>query len=357
MELIDLTPNDYRLILDFQSRIFSSGENYGAATLQAFKDLFAGNLAAYSKWSDDLHMNALITSGLSEQFIREAHEKLLQDHTYTVYIERLYSNDWNGIFYSQDYIDSSAEESGLLRHLQTANICYFATMVLSVDPREHILMFKTRAEGPFSDRERTILFYVHSFLASFAEIRNNLTKADTALVASNKTVDLAGTGRVIIDESLNVITFNEKIFQMIPREEKCKSISSVVRYLLNTLQNNTGINILEMSGRISTFERGYEITAEEMSLFVKDRGIESFYVLSTQPAYKREIAVNYEAILKYRLTDREAQIAEMIIKGYPNKIISDNLHLSLSTVKVHISNIFRKLQVRNRAGLTDKLTK
>lgn len=357
MELIDLTSNDYRLILDFQSRIFSSAENYGAATLQAFKDLFDGNLAAYSKWYDDLHMNALIASGLSEQFIREAHKKLLQDNTYTVYMERLYSNDWNGIFYSQDYIDSNNEESGLLRHLHTANIYYFATIVLSVDPREHILMFKTKAEGPFSDREKTILFYIHSFLAAFAEIRNSLTKADTALVAANRSIDLADTGRVIIDESLNVITFNEKLFHMIPKEEKCKSISSVVRYLLNTIQNNTGINVLEMAGRISTFERGYEITAEEVSLFVKDRGIESFYILSTHPAYTKEIAVNYEAIRKYRLTDREAQIAEMVIKGYPNKIISDNLHLSLSTIKVHISNIFRKLQVRNRAGLTDKLTK
>ena len=185
----------------------------------------------------------------------------------------------------------------------------------------------------------------------------SLTKADTALVAANRSIDLADTGRVIIDESLNVITFNEKLFHMIPKEEKCKSISSVVRYLLNTIQNNTGINVLEMAGRISTFERGYEITAEEVSLFVKDRGIESFYILSTHPAYTKEIAVNYEAIRKYRLTDREAQIAEMVIKGYPNKIISDNLHLSLSTIKVHISNIFRKLQVRNRAGLTDKLTK
>lgn len=356
MELIDLTPSDYRLILDFQTRIFSSAENYGAAALLAFKDLFDGNLAAYSKWSDDLHMNTLISSGLSEQFILEAHEKLLQDNVYTVYIDRLYSNDWNGIFYSQDYIDSDNEESGLFRHLQTANICYFATMVLSLEPREHILLFKTKAEGPFSSREKTILFYVHSFLTAFAEIRNSLTKADTALVAANRSVDLADTGRVIIDERLNAITFNEKIFQMVPREEKCKSIASVVRYLLNTIKNNTGITIAEIDDRVSTIERGYEINAEEVSLFVKDRGIESFYILSTKPAYTREIAVNYEAIRKYRLTDREAQIAEMIIKGYPNKIISDNLHLSLSTVKVHISNIFRKLQVRNRAGLIDKLT-
>lgn len=356
MAQIDLSPEDYRLILEFQKRIFSAAENYAAVALRLFKELFHGNLAVYSKWSDDLHMNSLITLGLSENFMREAHDRLLADSIYGIYTEQLHSNDWKGLFYSQDQTDFDTEKSELFMHLRTSNINYFATMVLSVNPREHFLLFKTQSEGPFSEREKTILQYIRDFLSSYASIRNQLTAGENALLAINRAVDLEGKGRVIIDEQHNVVSFNETLLRMIPREEKCTHISSAVRYLIRTIENNTGVSIRDIDGRITTSAKGYQLTAEEMALFTKDKGIETFFVLTASPGYTREIEMDYAAIRKYLLTDREAQIAELIIKGYPNKLIADNLHLSLSTVKVHISNIFRKLGVHNRTGIVDKLT-
>lgn len=48
------------------------------------------------------------------------------------------------------------------------------------------------------------------------------------------------------------------------------------------------------------------------------------------------------------LTTREVQILNMICKGTQNKIIADRLHLSENTVKVHVRNIYKKMNVRNR---------
>lgn len=356
MALMELSSEDYGLILEFQKRIFSSEENYASVSLRLFKELFHGNLAVYSKWSDDLHMNSLITLGLSENFMREAHDRLLEDGIYSIYAEHLHSNDWKGIFYSQNVNDYDTEASGLFRHLHKANISYFATMVLSVNPREHFLLFKTRSEGPFSDREKAILQYITDFLASYAAIRNELTAKENAMLAINRSVDLEGRGRVIIDDNHDVITFNETIFQMIPREEKCTQIGPAVRYLIRAIENAIGTSLESIDKRITTESNGYQLTAEKMSLFTRDKGIESFYILTTNPGYSRAIEIDYSAIRRYLLTDREAQIAELIVKGYPNKLIADNLHLSLSTVKVHISNIFRKLNVHSRSGIVDKLT-
>ena len=49
-----------------------------------------------------------------------------------------------------------------------------------------------------------------------------------------------------------------------------------------------------------------------------------------------------------RLTPREDAVLELLSRGTPNKIIAYRLGISLSTAKVHVHNIIKKLSVRNR---------
>jgi DNA-binding NarL/FixJ family response regulator len=49
------------------------------------------------------------------------------------------------------------------------------------------------------------------------------------------------------------------------------------------------------------------------------------------------------------LTDREHEVLELIARGLSNQQISDRLVLSPKTVRNHVSNVFGKLQVRDRA--------
>lgn len=55
-----------------------------------------------------------------------------------------------------------------------------------------------------------------------------------------------------------------------------------------------------------------------------------------------------EAAARYNLTRREREVTELICQGKSNKDIAEILFLSESTVKTHIYNIFRKLEVKNR---------
>lgn len=50
------------------------------------------------------------------------------------------------------------------------------------------------------------------------------------------------------------------------------------------------------------------------------------------------------------LTSKEAEVLALMQKGLSNQQISDILHISLSTTKWHIKNIFSKLNVSNRAA-------
>lgn len=50
------------------------------------------------------------------------------------------------------------------------------------------------------------------------------------------------------------------------------------------------------------------------------------------------------------LTDREAEILELLVEGARDKEIAECLCISLHTVKKHVQNILRKLHVKNRAA-------
>ncbi len=49
-----------------------------------------------------------------------------------------------------------------------------------------------------------------------------------------------------------------------------------------------------------------------------------------------------------RLTPRERDILRLLREGLPNKVIASRLDVSEVTVKSHLGNVFRKLQVQNR---------
>lgn len=51
------------------------------------------------------------------------------------------------------------------------------------------------------------------------------------------------------------------------------------------------------------------------------------------------------------LTRREEQVAQLVSQGLANKAVAGRLGLQEGTVKIHLHNIYRKLQVPNRTRL------
>jgi DNA-binding NarL/FixJ family response regulator len=68
--------------------------------------------------------------------------------------------------------------------------------------------------------------------------------------------------------------------------------------------------------------------------------------------------VNFEKdIDDIKLSEREIQVLEQLSKGLSYNIIANNLFLSTGTIRKHIENIYRKLQVHNKLEAVEKAKK
>ena len=55
------------------------------------------------------------------------------------------------------------------------------------------------------------------------------------------------------------------------------------------------------------------------------------------------------------LTDRERDVMRLVVEGLPNKLIADQLAISVRTVEVHRARVFDKMQVKSAVELANLL--
>lgn len=71
-------------------------------------------------------------------------------------------------------------------------------------------------------------------------------------------------------------------------------------------------------------------------------------------ASPEEFILNEAELKKLNLTTREYEVLQQLSKGLSNAEIGEQLFLSLSTVKTHVSNLFFKMDVKNRTQAIEK---
>ena len=74
-------------------------------------------------------------------------------------------------------------------------------------------------------------------------------------------------------------------------------------------------------------------------------------------SFSKKIRPTEIFIEKYKISKREVEIINQLLKGYSYKKICDENYISLSTVKTHISNIYRKIGINSRHELSSIVQK
>jgi DNA-binding CsgD family transcriptional regulator len=58
-----------------------------------------------------------------------------------------------------------------------------------------------------------------------------------------------------------------------------------------------------------------------------------------------------DILIQKGLSNREAEVAELVTKGLSNKEVANQLFVTEKTVKFHLTNIYKKMNVKSRAQL------
>ena len=98
----------------------------------------------------------------------------------------------------------------------------------------------------------------------------------------------------------------------------------------------------ELKGRISE-EMG------EMEEVKKMREIKE--MREVRKVKEAEEVSEIEEIKEFNLTVREKEVLSLIVKGLSNPKMGDILHLSNDTIKVYVSSLLQKLNLKNRVQL------
>ena len=85
-----------------------------------------------------------------------------------------------------------------------------------------------------------------------------------------------------------------------------------------------------------------------------------FYMQNNAVIKLEEIAkeaIFFNMVKQYRITSRESEMLKYLLSGAEYKDISRELNISLSTIKKHINNIYKKCEVKNRIEIYNLFTK
>ena len=66
------------------------------------------------------------------------------------------------------------------------------------------------------------------------------------------------------------------------------------------------------------------------------------------------VTVDEDELKRLDLSKREYEVLQLIVQGHSNAEIAENLFLSISTIKTHVSNLFTKMEVKSRTQAVEK---
>jgi DNA-binding NarL/FixJ family response regulator len=128
--------------------------------------------------------------------------------------------------------------------------------------------------------------------------------------------------------------------------KNCAFLSSnnTIKYNLDIIKKLDIKNIVEITkSKINNEELINEDGIEYMGFLVKGNNKQA-YIKNIINCFMTDKAKND----KPKLSEREKEVLGLIAKGYSNKEIAKELFLSEKTVKNHVSNIFKKINVTDR---------
>ena len=185
----------------------------------------------------------------------------------------------------------------------------------------------------------------------FREMAENLPISIVEIDLNKKVNYLNQYTKKLFNLDYNDLLYEIRILDYVKQEERDK-----IKINFKKIYNGEDIGIYET--KIIT-KRGNEISVliKSNPIYKENRiiGLRST-IFEIKPEMNLTLLPDNDFYKKYRITNRERDVMINILKGYRNKDIGEKLFLSEIAIKKYVSNIYSKIEVKNRSELLKKIT-
>ncbi len=220
-------------------------------------------------------------------------------------------------------------------------------------------LFRYREDNPFQDAEIARCRYLAPIIgnAYLEYLQAEEMKKDAALFTMLQ--NSMYFGALVFDRSFSLIKANKigivRMSEVTGKEmaaEMVADFAAIIKSMINeeekvenhlTIYKTIENYIIELVVHYD-FDESQNLTRHYIVFIYKKQWFNSMMTSSLD-----------EVINQYDLTEREKQIVYLIVCGYSNNQIADELYISLYTVKEHIKSIFRKMNLNSRGELIIKV--
>jgi two-component system, NarL family, nitrate/nitrite response regulator NarL len=197
----------------------------------------------------------------------------------------------------------------------------------------------------------TIIAYTHPIPNGFARILGELTNINVVLACSSGRVAAAGIQQFAPDVALLDIEIVDLNLPNILSSIAADGLKTKVVCLTASASGR------DLAGAITLGVKGILFKDAEPDKIV-DCVRDVFHGKNWFPAAPDESSERKMERRRHdkhpirALSERERQIAFLVCDGFSNKQLGVHLNITEGTIKAHLHNIYRKLDVRNRAALS-----
>lgn len=371
-----VTKDCFEKVLQFSDYINTNFKHFPIRSLEGIRTCFGYQTVAYTilnrNSSGNVYISDIMGLSFTEERLNSYKEYYFKSDPFIKTIRndliKLDSDEQKHVWHFSDLRRADETTSSkYFSHLRETGLRYQAVLSgrkYRAFPTHVISIFKSEQEGDFTEEELTLLNMAGNVFVS--TLKHYLRELDYELRLSawKRCVDMQKSGLCIFtnlmppDETPLFTTYKNLLF---PGQTTREIIWSLTNNIdpMTVLQDNTPISFHRTYG-----EQTYQIRLikEESQSISDDKNISTYIIMEVFPEEhttvpsRQSSATQYNRNFdKYSFTDRELDVLALLQKGQSNRQIADTLFMSLSTVKTHTGNIYKKLGVSNRGAAISKL--
>lgn len=339
--MMNLSKNDYEKIMHFINNTYSDPSNISITVQSYLSDLFHFHQSLFWLADKQSNMYNLNFFNFADKFIWDYTETYMnKDLMHPKKQIKNVTNKQSILKVNETITPSSFIKSEYYHFLKRHQI--IDVMVVYLTDNNYIYggIGFTRQTGdkPFTQKERHTLQTLSTHLLHLVKTSMILDEIEAENVFLRRKIN-ENPGIIIVNGNQNITFYNDAAKKIIATI--CPN-TSVEEFFHNSFNSHLSEeeNIIDMDGwkvKVIPLKMRQNPTSKKYSIYL----------------YPQEKKKSND--LKALLSKRELEVFDLVLKGYTNEQISEELWISINTVKKHLRNMYEKLGVSNRTSLIYKL--